>query len=67
MAGVTKYKIVLVRHGESKWNEENRFTGWTDVELSAKGEQEVPPPHHRPLTQLGQACGRSAEGGWVCV
>ena len=27
-------KLVLVRHGESEWNKENRFTGWTDVELS---------------------------------
>ena len=31
------YKIVLVRHGESAWNKENRFTGWTDVPLSEKG------------------------------
>jgi 2,3-bisphosphoglycerate-dependent phosphoglycerate mutase len=31
------YKIVLVRHGESTWNKENRFTGWTDVDLSEKG------------------------------
>lgn len=31
------YKIVLLRHGESTWNQENRFTGWTDVDLSAKG------------------------------
>lgn len=31
------YKIVLIRHGESTWNKENRFTGWTDVELSEKG------------------------------
>ena len=30
-------KIVLLRHGESVWNKENRFTGWTDVELSDKG------------------------------
>jgi 2,3-bisphosphoglycerate-dependent phosphoglycerate mutase len=30
-------KIVLVRHGESVWNKENRFTGWTDVDLSDKG------------------------------
>lgn len=30
-------KLVLVRHGESIWNKENRFTGWTDVELSEKG------------------------------
>ena len=34
-------KLVLVRHGESDWNKENRFTGWTDVDLSAKGRQEA--------------------------
>jgi len=31
------YKIVLLRHGESTWNKENRFTGWTDVGLTEKG------------------------------
>jgi 2,3-bisphosphoglycerate-dependent phosphoglycerate mutase len=31
------YKVVLLRHGESEWNRENRFTGWTDVDLSEKG------------------------------
>ncbi len=35
------YKLVLVRHGESTWNKENRFTGWTDVDLSEKGVQEA--------------------------
>lgn len=35
------YKIVLIRHGESTWNQENRFTGWTDVDLSSKGLQEA--------------------------
>jgi len=35
------HKIVLLRHGESVWNKENRFTGWTDVDLSEKGEQEA--------------------------
>lgn len=34
-------KLVLVRHGESEWNKENRFTGWTDVELSDKGRSEA--------------------------
>lgn len=34
-------KIVLLRHGESVWNRENRFTGWTDVGLSENGEQEA--------------------------
>ena len=33
--------LVLLRHGESLWNKENKFTGWTDVELSEKGEQEA--------------------------
>ena len=31
------YKVVLLRHGESTWNKENRFTGWTDVDLNEKG------------------------------
>lgn len=35
------YKIVLIRHGESVWNKENLFTGWTDVDLSEKGLQEA--------------------------
>jgi 2,3-bisphosphoglycerate-dependent phosphoglycerate mutase len=35
------YKLVLIRHGESSWNKENRFTGWTDVDLSEKGMQEA--------------------------
>lgn len=34
-------KLVLLRHGESVWNAENRFTGWTDVDLSAKGQDEA--------------------------
>ena len=36
-----KYTVVLVRHGESTWNKENRFTGWVDVPLSEKGEEEA--------------------------
>ena len=35
------YKIVFMRHGESTWNLENRFTGWTDVDLTEKGVQEA--------------------------
>jgi 2,3-bisphosphoglycerate-dependent phosphoglycerate mutase len=35
------YKLVLLRHGESVWNKENRFTGWTDVDLSPKGMEEA--------------------------
>ncbi len=34
-------KLVLVRHGESVWNKENLFTGWTDVDLSEKGHEEA--------------------------
>ncbi|MEM3487866.1 MAG: 2,3-bisphosphoglycerate-dependent phosphoglycerate mutase, partial [Conexivisphaerales archaeon] len=33
--------LVLVRHGESLWNKENRFTGWVDVPLTANGEREA--------------------------
>ena len=35
------YKIVLLRHGESTWNKENRFTGWTDVDLTEQGVAEA--------------------------
>ena len=34
-------KLILLRHGESTWNKENRFTGWTDVDLSPKGVEEA--------------------------
>ena len=36
-----KYQLVLLRHGESVWNKENRFTGWTDVDLTEKGFNEA--------------------------
>lgn len=35
------YKLVLIRHGQSQWNLENRFTGWTDVDLAPFGEEEA--------------------------
>jgi 2,3-bisphosphoglycerate-dependent phosphoglycerate mutase len=35
------YRVVLLRHGESDWNRENRFTGWTDVDLSENGRAEA--------------------------
>jgi 2,3-bisphosphoglycerate-dependent phosphoglycerate mutase len=42
MEGTTEMmKLVLLRHGESTWNLENRFTGWTDVDLTPKGEKEA--------------------------
>ncbi len=40
------YKLVLLRHGESVWNKENLFTGWTDVDLSEKGVQEAKEAGH---------------------
>src|SRR5438477_1084135 len=38
---VTMHKVVLLRHGESVWNMENRFTGWTDVDLTQRGVEEA--------------------------
>ena len=35
------YRLVLLRHGESTWNQENRFTGWVDVDLTEKGREEA--------------------------
>jgi len=35
------YRVVLIRHGESTWNRENRFTGWTDVDLTEQGKAEA--------------------------
>ena len=35
------YKLVLLRHGESTWNLENRFTGWTDVDLTPLGVEQA--------------------------
>src|SRR3970282_1334685 len=49
------YKVVLLRHGESTWNQENRFTGWTDVGLSEKGVREA--------LEAGRALHRE---GYVC-
>ena len=34
-------KLVIIRHGESEWNQKNLFTGWVDVELSDKGKAEA--------------------------
>jgi 2,3-bisphosphoglycerate-dependent phosphoglycerate mutase len=45
------YKLVLIRHGESVWNKENRFTGWTDVDLSERGVEEA----HRGGKQLRES------------
>jgi 2,3-bisphosphoglycerate-dependent phosphoglycerate mutase len=43
--------LILLRHGESKWNRDNRFTGWTDVDLSEQGIQEA----HRAASLLKKA------------
>jgi len=41
-------QVMLLRHGESLWNRENRFTGWTDVDLSVQGTEEA----HRAIRAL---------------
>jgi len=41
MSSYAPHQLVLLRHGESTWNDENKFTGWYDCPLSAKGEQEA--------------------------
>jgi len=38
---IMSHKLVLIRHGESQWNKENRFTGWADVDLTEKGLEEA--------------------------
>ena len=48
------YPLVLLRHGQSTWNRENRFTGWTDVELNEQGRKEA-----------GQAARRLVEAGFT--
>ena len=44
-------KLILVRHGQSTWNLENLFTGWTDVDLSAQGRGEAPRPGRELLEE----------------
>jgi len=48
------HRLVLLRHGESTWNQENRFTGWTDVDLSERG-----------LAEAKEAGRLLREGGFV--
>ena len=38
---MAEYTLILLRHGNSTWNQENRFTGWVDVDLSDLGRQEA--------------------------
>ncbi len=56
------YKIVLVRHGESIWNKENLFTGWTDVDLSEQGVREA-----KSAGQRLAAAGFSFDECWTSV
>jgi 2,3-bisphosphoglycerate-dependent phosphoglycerate mutase len=56
------YKIVLIRHGESQWNKENRFTGWKDVDLSEKGLEEA-----RAAGQLLKAEGFTFDEAYTSV
>eukprot|EP01138_Halocafeteria_seosinensis_P008887 gb/GECG01009083.1/.p1 GENE.gb/GECG01009083.1/~~gb/GECG01009083.1/.p1 ORF type:complete len:298 (+),score=40.35 gb/GECG01009083.1/:1-894(+) len=50
-ASTAAHKVVLIRHGESQWNKENKFTGWTDVPLNETGRQEA----HEAAKQLSKA------------
>ena len=45
-------KLILIRHGQSVWNAENRFTGWTDVDLSDKGVKEAEEAGHELRNQV---------------
>ncbi|MGI4733562.1 MAG: 2,3-diphosphoglycerate-dependent phosphoglycerate mutase [Janthinobacterium lividum] len=55
-------KLVLIRHGESQWNLENRFTGWTDVDLSENGVQQA-----RQAGQLLKKNGYTFDQGFTSV
>ena len=46
--------LVLLRHGESTWNRENRFTGWTDVPLTGRVRQLIDAPEFRRLARISQ-------------
>jgi len=55
-------KLVLIRHGESVWNQENRFTGWTDVDLSAEGYEQA-----KRAGQLLRKNGYNFDAGFASV
>ncbi len=55
-------KLVLIRHGESVWNQENRFTGWTDVDLSENGVQQA-----RQAGQILKKNGYTFDQGFTSV
>ena len=54
--------LILVRHGESEWNSEKKFTGWTDVDLNARGKREV---EHAARLLLER--GYTVDGAWCGV
>ena len=56
------HKLVLVRHGESTWNLENRFTGWTDVDLTVKGVEQA-----QAAGRLLKAEGYEFDRAWASV
>ncbi len=56
------HRLVLLRHGESTWNQENRFTGWTDVDLTEKGREEA-----REAGRLMQAEGYEFDAAYTSV
>ncbi len=56
------HKLVLVRHGESVWNKENRFTGWTDVDLSPQGLTEA-----REAGRVLKAAGLTFDAAYTSV
>jgi 2,3-bisphosphoglycerate-dependent phosphoglycerate mutase len=56
------HRLILVRHGESNWNRENRFTGWTDVDLSLRGQEEA-----RQAGRTLKAEGVTFDVAWVSV
>jgi 2,3-bisphosphoglycerate-dependent phosphoglycerate mutase len=45
--GIAMAFLALLRHGQSRWNLENRFTGWVDVDLTLVGEDQAIHPHAR--------------------
>ena len=55
-------KLVLLRHGESVWNEENRFTGWTDVDPSHHGREEA-----LEAARILKSCGNTFDGAFTSV
>jgi len=56
------HRIALIRHGESTWNQENRFTGWTDVDLTARGREEA-----RDAARLLQEAGLTFDCAYTSV